>query len=82
VLAARRGAVRKVEQWAQVKRAVSDVVTPRWHDYPPSTPSSATNRPWYDQQRPDLSPRLCAARKPAVDPARDNESGVLIDPLP
>jgi alkyldihydroxyacetonephosphate synthase len=77
---ARRG--EEVEQWAAIKRAVSDVVIAEGGTITHHHAVGRDHRPWYDQQRPAPFAEALRAAKVAVDPASVMNPGVLIDPLP
>ena len=77
---ARRG--EEVEQWAQVKRAVSDVVIAEGGTITHHHAVGRDHRPWYDQQRPEPFAAALRGAKAAVDPRGIMNPGVLIDPLP
>jgi alkyldihydroxyacetonephosphate synthase len=77
---ARRG--EEVEQWAQVKRAVSDVVIAEGGTITHHHAVGRDHRPWYDLQRPEPFAAALRGAKAAVDPRVIMNPGVLIDPLP
>ena len=77
---ARRG--EEVEQWAQIKRAVSDVVIAEGGTITHHHAVGRDHRPWYDQQRPEPFAAALRGAKAAVDPHGIMNPGVLIDPLP
>jgi alkyldihydroxyacetonephosphate synthase len=77
---ARRG--EEVEQWAQVKRAVSDVVIAEGGTITHHHAVGRDHRPWYDLQRPEPFAAALRGAKAAVDPRGIMNPGVLIDPLP
>jgi alkyldihydroxyacetonephosphate synthase len=77
---ARRG--EEVEQWATIKRAVSDVVIAEGGTITHHHAVGRDHRPWYDQQRPEPFAMALRGAKAAVDPRGIMNPGVLIDPLP
>jgi alkyldihydroxyacetonephosphate synthase len=77
---ARRG--EEVEQWAQIKRAVSDVVIAEGATITHHHAVGRDHRPWYDRQRPEPFAAALRGAKAAVDPRGIMNPGVLIDPLP
>jgi alkyldihydroxyacetonephosphate synthase len=77
---ARRG--EEVEQWAQIKRAVSDVVIAEGGTITHHHAVGRDHRPWYDRQRPEPFAAALRGAKAAVDPRGIMNPGVLIDPLP
>jgi alkyldihydroxyacetonephosphate synthase len=77
---ARRG--EEVEQWAQVKRAVSDVVIAEGGTITHHHAVGRDHRPWYDLQRPEPFAAALRGAKAAVDPHGIMNPGVLIDSLP
>jgi alkyldihydroxyacetonephosphate synthase len=76
---ARRG--EEVEQWAAVKRAVSDAILAEGGTITHHHAVGRDHRPWYDEQRPDAFAAALAGAKAAVDPHAIMNPGVLIDPL-
>ncbi|HWF32683.1 MAG TPA: FAD-binding oxidoreductase [Solirubrobacteraceae bacterium] len=76
---ARRG--EEVEQWAAVKRAVSDAILAEGGTITHHHAVGRDHRPWYDEQRPDVFAAALAGAKAAVDPHAIMNPGVLIDPL-
>jgi alkyldihydroxyacetonephosphate synthase len=76
----RRGA--ELEQWAAVKRAVSDAIIREGGTITHHHAVGRDHRPWYDLQRPEPFARALRAAKAAVDPQGIMNPGVLIDPLP
>jgi alkyldihydroxyacetonephosphate synthase len=76
---ARRG--EEVEQWAAVKRAVSDAILAEGGTITHHHAVGRDHRPWYDEQRPDPFAAALAGAKAAVDPRAIMNPGVLIDPL-
>jgi alkyldihydroxyacetonephosphate synthase len=77
---ARRG--EEVEQWAQVKRAVSDAILAEGGTITHHHAVGRDHRPWYDRQRPEPFAAALRGAKAAVDPRGIMNPGVLIDPLP
>jgi alkyldihydroxyacetonephosphate synthase len=77
---ARRG--EEVEQWAEIKRAVSDVVIAEGGTITHHHAVGRDHRPWYDRQRPEPFAAALRGAKAAVDPRGIMNPGVLIDPLP
>jgi alkyldihydroxyacetonephosphate synthase len=75
---ARRG--EEVEQWAQIKRAVSDELIAAGATITHHHAVGRDHRPWYDEQRPDVFAAALAGAKAAVDPRAIMNPGVLIDP--
>jgi alkyldihydroxyacetonephosphate synthase len=75
---ARRG--EEVEQWAQVKRAVSDALLEEGATITHHHAVGRDHRPWYDRQRPEPFALALRGAKAAVDPAAIMNPGVLIDP--
>jgi alkyldihydroxyacetonephosphate synthase len=75
---ARRG--EEVEQWAQIKRAVSDELIAAGATITHHHAVGRDHRPWYDEQRPDVFAAAFAGAKAAVDPRAIMNPGVLIDP--
>ncbi len=78
IAAARRG--EEVEQWAQIKRAVSDELIAAGATITHHHAVGRDHRPWYDEQRPDVFAAAFAGAKAAVDPRGVMNPGVLIDP--
>jgi alkyldihydroxyacetonephosphate synthase len=76
---ARRG--EEVEQWAQIKRAVSDVLIAEGGTITHHHAVGRDHRPWYDRQRPEPFAQALRGAKAAVDPREIMNPGVLIDPL-
>jgi alkyldihydroxyacetonephosphate synthase len=72
----------ETEQWAQVKRAVSDVVIAEGGTITHHHAVGRDHRPWYDLQRPEPFAAALRGAKAAVDPRGIMNPGVLIDPLP
>jgi alkyldihydroxyacetonephosphate synthase len=75
---ARRGS--EVEQWDEIKAAVSDAVIDAGGTITHHHAVGRDHRPWYDRQRPDQFAEALRAAKRAVDPAAVLNPGVLIDP--
>jgi alkyldihydroxyacetonephosphate synthase len=77
---ARRG--EEVEQWAAIKRAVSDAIIAEGGTITHHHAVGRDHRPWYDRQRPQPFAEALRAAKAALDPRGIMNPGVLIDPLP
>jgi len=75
---ARRG--EEVEQWAQIKAAVSDAIIAEGGTITHHHAVGRDHRPWYDRQRPQPFAAALAGAKAAVDPQGVMNPGVLIDP--
>jgi alkyldihydroxyacetonephosphate synthase len=75
---ARRGA--EVEQWDEIKAAVSDVLIDAGGTITHHHAVGRDHRPWYDRQRPEPFADALRAAKRALDPAGLLNPGVLIDP--
>jgi alkyldihydroxyacetonephosphate synthase len=75
---ARRG--EEVEQWAQIKRAVSDALIEGGGTITHHHAVGRDHRPWYDEQRPQPFAAAFAGAKAAVDPQAIMNPGVLLDP--
>jgi alkyldihydroxyacetonephosphate synthase len=75
---ARRG--EEVEQWAQIKAAVSDAILAEGGTITHHHAVGRDHRRWYDRQRPDPFAAAFAGAKAAVDPQGVMNPGVLIDP--
>jgi alkyldihydroxyacetonephosphate synthase len=75
---ARRG--EEVEQWAQVKAAVSDAIIAQGGTITHHHAVGRDHRPWYDRQRPQPFAAALAGAKAAVDPHGVMNPGVLVDP--
>jgi alkyldihydroxyacetonephosphate synthase len=75
---ARRGA--EVEQWDEVKAAVSEVLIDAGGTITHHHAVGRDHRPWYDRQRPAPFAEALRAAKRALDPAGVLNPGVLIDP--
>ena len=74
----RRG--EEVEQWAAVKRAVSQTILAEGGTITHHHAVGRDHRPWYDQQRPEPFALAMVGAKTAVDPRGVMNPGVLIDP--
>jgi alkyldihydroxyacetonephosphate synthase len=74
---ARRG--EEVEQWAQIKAAVSDAIIAEGGTITHHHAVGRDHRPWYDRQRPEPFAAAFAGAKAAVDPQGVLNPGVLID---
>jgi alkyldihydroxyacetonephosphate synthase len=74
---ARRG--EEVEQWAMIKRAVSDAIMAEGGTITHHHAVGRDHRPWYDSQRPEPFAAALRGAKEAVDPAGIMNPGVLID---
>jgi alkyldihydroxyacetonephosphate synthase len=70
----------EVEQWAQVKRAVSDAILAEGGTITHHHAVGRDHRPWYDRQRPEPFAAALRGAKAAVDPRGVMNPGVLIDP--
>ncbi|MGV1035923.1 MAG: FAD-binding oxidoreductase [Candidatus Nanopelagicales bacterium] len=77
VAPAQRGA--EIEQWDQIKVAVSDELIAAGGTITHHHAVGRDHRPWYDQQRPDIFAAALSGAKAAVDPASVMNPGVLID---
>jgi alkyldihydroxyacetonephosphate synthase len=75
---ARRGS--EVEQWDEVKAAVSAAVIDGGGTITHHHAVGRDHRPWYDRQRPDPFAEALRAAKRAVDPTSTLNPGVLVDP--
>jgi alkyldihydroxyacetonephosphate synthase len=75
----RRGA--EVEQWAAVKRAVSDALLAAGGTITHHHAVGRDHRPWYDRQRPEPFAAALRGAKAAVDPRGIMNPGVLVDPM-
>jgi alkyldihydroxyacetonephosphate synthase len=78
VAPARRG--EELEQWAQIKQAVSDAIVAEGGTITHHHAVGRDHRPWYDRQRPEPFAAAFAGAKAAVDPQGVMNPGVLIDP--
>jgi alkyldihydroxyacetonephosphate synthase len=74
----RRG--EEIEQWAAVKRAVSDAILQAGGTITHHHAVGRDHRPWYDHQRPEPFAIALRAAKAAVDPRGIMNPGVLVDP--
>jgi alkyldihydroxyacetonephosphate synthase len=77
---ARRG--EELEQWAAVKKAVSDALIAEGATITHHHAVGRDHRPWYDRQRPDVFAAALRGAKAAVDPAGVMNPGVLVDARP
>jgi alkyldihydroxyacetonephosphate synthase len=75
---ARRG--QEVEQWDEIKAAVSDTVLDAGGTITHHHAVGRDHRPWYDRQRPDPFADVLRAAKLKLDPKAILNPGVLIDP--
>jgi alkyldihydroxyacetonephosphate synthase len=78
VAPARRGA--ELEQWAQIKAAVSDAVIAAGGTITHHHAVGRDHRRWYDRQRPEPFALGMRAAKAALDPRAILKPGVLFDP--
>jgi alkyldihydroxyacetonephosphate synthase len=74
----RRGS--EVEQWDEIKAAVSDAVISAGGTITHHHAVGRDHRPWYDRQRPDPFADALRAAKRELDPRSILNPGVLIDP--
>jgi alkyldihydroxyacetonephosphate synthase len=74
---AKRGG--EVEQWDEVKEAVSDAVLAAGGTITHHHAVGRDHRPWYDRQRPDPFAEALRGAKRALDPAGTLNPGVLLD---
>jgi alkyldihydroxyacetonephosphate synthase len=74
---ARRG--EEVEQWAAIKRAVSEEIIAEGGTITHHHAVGRDHRPWYDEQRPAPFAAAFRGAKAAVDPRGIMNPGVLID---
>jgi alkyldihydroxyacetonephosphate synthase len=72
----------EVEQWAQIKLAVSEEILAAGGTITHHHAVGRDHRPWYDRQRPEPFAAALRGAKAAVDPRGIMNPGVLIDPLP
>jgi alkyldihydroxyacetonephosphate synthase len=72
---------RTVEQWDEIKAAVSEAVIANAGTITHHHAVGRDHRPWYDRQRPDLFASALQAGKRVLDPAGILNPGVLFDPL-
>jgi alkyldihydroxyacetonephosphate synthase len=77
---ARRG--QEVEQWAAIKRAVSEEIIAAGGTITHHHAVGRDHREWYDEQRPEPFAAALRGAKTALDPAAIMNPGVLIDPDP
>ena len=70
----------EVEQWAEIKAAVSEAVIDAGGTITHHHAVGREHRPWYDRQRPDRFADALRAAKRALDPSATLNPGVLIDP--
>jgi alkyldihydroxyacetonephosphate synthase len=75
---AKRGA--EVEQWDEIKAAVSDTVIDAGGTITHHHAVGRDHRPWYDRQRPEPFADALRAAKRELDPKGTLNPGVLIDP--
>ena len=74
---ARRG--EEVEQWQQVKAAVSEAILQEGGTITHHHAVGRDHRPWYDRQRPDPFAQALRGAKAALDPAGIMNPGVLVE---
>ncbi|MQY10752.1 hypothetical protein SRB5_08650 [Streptomyces sp. RB5] len=72
---------RTVEQWDEVKAAVSEALLASGGTITHHHAVGRDHRPWYDRQRPDLFAAALRAGKQTLDPNGVLNPGVVIDPL-
>jgi alkyldihydroxyacetonephosphate synthase len=72
----------EVEQWDEIKAAVSDAVIDAGGTITHHHAVGRDHRPWYDRQRPDPFADALRAAKRELDPKSVLNPGVLIDPAP
>jgi alkyldihydroxyacetonephosphate synthase len=70
----------EVEQWAAIKRSVSDAIEAEGGTITHHHAVGRDHRPWYDAQRPEPFAAALRGAKRAVDPAGVMNPGVLLDP--
>jgi alkyldihydroxyacetonephosphate synthase len=70
----------EVEQWDEVKAAVSEAVLEAGGTITHHHAVGRDHRPWYDRQRPDPFAAALRAAKAELDPSGILNPGVLIDP--
>jgi alkyldihydroxyacetonephosphate synthase len=75
---AKRGG--EVEQWDEIKAAVSDTVIDAGGTITHHHAVGRDHRPWYDRQRPEPFAQALRAAKRELDPKATLNPGVLIDP--
>jgi alkyldihydroxyacetonephosphate synthase len=71
----------EVEQWAHIKRAVSNALISSGATITHHHAVGRDHRPWYDQQRPEPFAAALRGAKAALDPGAIMNPGVLVDPL-
>ena len=71
---------RQLEQWNEIKTAVSDVLIDAGGTITHHHAVGRDHRPWYDRQRPELFAAALRSAKQAIDPQAVLNPGVLIDP--
>lgn len=71
---------RQLEQWNEIKSAVSDVLMDAGGTITHHHAVGRDHRPWYDRQRPELFATAFQAAKRTLDPQAIMNPGVLIDP--
>ena len=76
----RPGGGSEVEQWDEIKAAVSDVLIDAGGTITHHHAVGRDHRPWYDRQRPEPFADALRAVKRALDPAGVLNPGVLVDP--
>ena len=69
----------EVDQWAAVKRAVSEVLSAAGATITHHHAVGRDHRPWYDRQRPAMFAAALTAAKQAVDPSAILNPGVLVE---
>ena len=74
---ARRGG--EVEQWMEIKRAVSDALIEAGATITHHHAVGRDHRPWYERQRPEPFAAALRGAKEAVDPAGVMNPGVLLE---
>jgi alkyldihydroxyacetonephosphate synthase len=75
----RRG--EEIEQWQEIKRAVSEVIVREGGTITHHHAVGRDHRPWYERQRPEPFAAALRGAKAAVDPQGILNPGVLVDPL-
>lgn len=76
---ARRG--EEVEQWAQIKHAVSEQILAAGATITHHHAVGRDHRPFYDRQRPEPFAAAFLGAKAAIDSRAIMNPGVLVDPL-
>ena len=71
---------RQLEQWNEIKTAVSDVLIDAGGTITHHHAIGRDHRRWYDRQRPELFAAALRAAKQTLDPNAVLNPGVLIDP--